>query len=263
MIQIGSDSRPLGHTCVPLHGPGALASLLDKIATRRATHATLMNEKTESGGGSSRSHCAIILQLTQIQRATNAMCTTLFHLVDLSGSERPEKTREMRKSGMDAYYELQRMATTGEPMSIGAQGFIINMELSGIATAVSVSKDQHRKRKGYEPPKQCATAVMRYFGSCFKGTTKLSTVICLSQGRRNGWETWFSLQWGKDMAKLWVPLDRRKPKNLTKEVARARQRLRQAEETLNKAPKDPKSPAFKYLWPKKVMVRDARCATAT
>ena len=50
-----------------------------------------MNVKGDSHGGSSRSHCALILTLYQVQNDTQKFSKTHFHLVDLAGAERPEK----------------------------------------------------------------------------------------------------------------------------------------------------------------------------
>jgi len=76
------------------------------VRANRTTRETRMNTAVEGqGGGSSRSHCALILYLVQWDRKKDEVVRTHFSLLDLAGAERPSKTGEERKGGYEAFLE--------------------------------------------------------------------------------------------------------------------------------------------------------------
>merc|ERR1712217_417133 len=48
--------------------------------------------------------------------------------------------------------------------------------------------------------------LFKLVGRCLIGEIWMNTVICLSQSPQNGFETWFSCNWGEGVAKLQAPL---------------------------------------------------------
>lgn len=88
-------------------------------------------------GGSSRSHCAIILTLHQLHTESGELVTTSFTLIDLAGAERPSKTgAEFMAPSMIAW-----AAASGQVLSPaqtrGSEGFMINFELAEMRTEVT------------------------------------------------------------------------------------------------------------------------------
>ena len=57
---------------MPIESEPACLEFFARVRKRRHTRATLMNEASDGHDGSSRSHCAIILTLHQLDRATGA-----------------------------------------------------------------------------------------------------------------------------------------------------------------------------------------------
>jgi len=168
-----------------------------------------------------------------------------------TGAERPDKTGEERRSGMDLMMELY----LGKEVSTGSQGFLINYELFQIRTAVIQATEQHVKKRPYTPPKQCVTMIQQFIGSCLDGRALLGMVITISQAARNGWETWFTMQYGTDLSKLRAPC---RPEPSTS-VAKALKTLETAKlralELLGKTPKSG-APASKYYSKREVIAND-------
>ena len=76
-----------------------LLPFLEQVQMNRTTRSTAMNRAEGEHGGSSRSHAALILTLTQLDDSGDNVATTTFTLMDLAGAERPSKTKEKRFSG--------------------------------------------------------------------------------------------------------------------------------------------------------------------
>ena len=75
-----------------------LWTFLDNILSLRQAQGTRMNQQTSNHSGSSRSHCAVIFTLRQVNMQTGEFLKTRLHLVDLAGAERPGKNGEERQS---------------------------------------------------------------------------------------------------------------------------------------------------------------------
>ena len=58
----------------------------------RTSRATLMNQAGGGHAGSSRSHCALILTLRQLDKASGKVVTTTLNVMDMAGAERPSTT---------------------------------------------------------------------------------------------------------------------------------------------------------------------------
>ena len=84
-----------------------------------------MNVKSKDHDGSSRSHCAIILTLAQLDVESNMFTKTEFHLVDFAGAERPVKAGGTRPSAFEIFVKFME----GKPADQGDQAVLINYEL--------------------------------------------------------------------------------------------------------------------------------------
>jgi hypothetical protein len=229
----GSDAPPLqvdgtthavaGAKRVALSGVADLLPFLAQVQTNRTTRSTAMNRAEGEHGGSSRSHAALILRLTQLDEAREHVCTTSFTLMDLAGAERPSKTHEKRFSGGEMLkFLLESQGTTkpgggrvGDPLNrptkiveipTGCQALVINTELHGVGAEVLRATERHLKGQPYQPPKQLITPAVKFLAACFDGTAMCHMMVCVSSAGRNGWETWFSLQYGTDLAGLRAPI---------------------------------------------------------
>ena len=183
---------------------------------------------------SSRSHAALILTLRQIDVDDKTYSQTSFTLVDLGGAERPNKTKEKRFSSTDmVLWDLSK----GKEVPIGAQAYIINWELSMIATEIARATEAHRKKRPYASPRQLSTDATRFLSSSFNGSAVTCLCLCLSLANINGWETWFSLTWGENVSKLAINVRRQKPRSITKATMEAEKEVRIARQDLQGASK--------------------------
>lgn len=118
---------------------------------------------------SSHSHEALILTLlfalTLREIDDKTYSQTSFTLVDLGGAERPTKTKEKRCTSTNMIlWDL----SNGKEVSIGAQAYIINWELSMIAaTEIARATEAHWKKRPYAPPKQLSKDATRFLSSSF------------------------------------------------------------------------------------------------
>ena len=71
-------------------------------------------------------------------------------------------------------------------------------------------------------------------------------MICISQAKQNGWETWFSCEMGAKLAGLKAPLSEEKVVNLHKEYEKAKKAAKKAAEELAKTP-EKGAPTSKYF----------------
>jgi hypothetical protein len=250
-INIGFDRSPRGHTMRRIESTLELVHFLEEVRANRTARSTMMNEQSEDHTGSSRSHCALILTLLQLDEESQETCRTMFTLVDLAGAERPDKTGAPRMSAFEALMSIFR---GGEP-SVGAQGVIINYELHEIRSAVASATQLHRQGRVYVPPKQLSSAAVQFMGACLDGTVLLGMVVCVSQALRNGWETWFSLNYGEALAQLRVPTIAQKAVVVKKAVKKANQDMEDAVVLLAKTPKTG-SPSSKYYKDREISVRE-------
>ena len=60
------------------------------------------------------------------------------------------------------------------------------------------------------------TPTIKFLSAIFDGQARLAMCVTLSPAGRNAWETWFSLQYGSDLAQLAAPRRKDKPQNVDK-----------------------------------------------
>jgi len=215
---IGADHKPVGLVQMPIECEGACVAFMQTVRERRHTRATYMNGAAPDGHeGSSRSHCAVVLTLRQLERASGAVVTTELHIMDMAGAERP-KSIGAYGSHQSAALAIAEKERGGEP-SISDQGVLINYELSQLRTAVVQASAQHQKGLPLLNPKGRSTAFVEYAKGCFDGSALLSMIVTLSPARGCGWETWFSCTYGADLQSLRCPVVPQRARSLAKLIA--------------------------------------------
>lgn len=234
-----------GETCIELTEPGDVVPFIQRIIANRTTRSTNFNQAAygdsgEQHSGSSRSHAMLTLNLMQLDTATGEFVKTTFTLADLAGAERPSKTEDcaaknsmspellpsavrMMKEGQASEKDFAKGGKYEIPLGFQAQ--VINWELSSLSLEVLKATAQHKKGKPYAPPKSGLSPAIQFLTAIMSGWSRLGMVITLSSSPQNGWETWFSMQYGTELSKLRVPIrsERTQPfaKLLAKEEATA------------------------------------------
>ena len=172
-----------------------------------------------------------------------------------SRSECCSKTNEKRFSGGEMLmFLLESQGTTkpgggrvGDPLNrptkiaaipTGCQALVINMELHGVGAEVLKATDCHLKGRPYLPPKQLVTPAVKFLAACFDGTAMCHMMVCVSSAGQNGWETWFSLQYGTDLAGLRAPINAQPGTPFEQACAAAARAARQARAELDGSAKN-------------------------
>merc|ERR1719498_1878863 len=174
-----------------------------------------MNQAGGGHAGSSRSHCALILTLRQLDKQSGTYLKTTLNIMDMAGAERPSSTGTEHENAVKAFMDY----LAGAPITVGGQGFIVNCELSGLRTAIVQATEQHKKRKPLCIPKAAGTSFIEYASGCFSGTALLAMIVTLSPAPTCGWETWFSCTYGEDLNKLRAPVVPQKSKPFDKVIS--------------------------------------------
>merc|ERR1719401_89413 len=133
------------------------------------------------------------------------------------------------------------MMRSGKPLTdkqkTGAEGGLINFELSELATQVQIATEAHVAKRRYVKPKGTATTdTIQFIGRCLDGNCLLGMFVCISQAPQNGWETWFSCTYGERLAKLKSPLKKQRMKELSKQVEWAKQNAIKTQQALDATP---------------------------
>lgn len=141
-------SKPVGLNFMEITKPSDIATFVEEVYNNRKVSSTKMN------AGSSRSHVALILTLHQYSKEDinpQANCevqkdiytSTSFTFMDFAGSERVSKTGGQRVSALEA----MSMASSGKPVPTGAEGTMINYELTCLSTEVVKATELHTAKK--------------------------------------------------------------------------------------------------------------------
>merc|ERR1712139_252022 len=156
----------------------------------------------------------------------------------MAGSERTSKT------GADAIAPtmIAPRIASGKPLTkeeqMGAEGGLINFELSLFATEVQTATDAHLAKRRYVKPRgQTTTDTMRFLGRSLDGYCILAMMVCISQAPQNGWETWYSCTYGERLAHLKSPLKKMKLKDLKKELKDAQANAKKTAKEVENTPK--------------------------
>jgi len=210
-VKIDVNARIFGAQLTELTSTEGLAEFISYVYGNRTTAKTLMNN------ASSRSHCTLVLTLHQLS-ADGKYHSTFFSIVDMAGSERSSKTGGVRMTGMEAGIEAWKMFEAGTPekLSIGAQGMMINNELTFLATEILKAADMHTKGLPFRAQKEMSTAATFYFSACCDGRARLGVCLCISQSPQHGYKSWFTLRYAEQLCKCSAPLVRVKPVDFDK-----------------------------------------------
>lgn len=228
-VDVRTDGTVVGHTETKLESTAMIADFIDRVYGNRKVTKTKMN------AGSSRSHVCIMLTLYQMDHATREFTQTTFTIADLAGSERASKTGGERMGINEAAGEaMMALRPGGKEMSVGAQGTLINHELSQITTSISKATDEWKAGRPYKVPTAMVPPCVWFLGGCCTGYAKLGVVVCFSQSPQNGWESWYSCTWGRECAKLQAPCNTQKPVNVEKEIKKANKESKAADAALAK-----------------------------
>ena len=259
-LGVGADARAAGLAGAYQQGAGRgwcrrgsqlfdprsrLGCVSERVYGNRKVVATNMNE------GSSRSHCAIMLTLPTLEASSQRFRQTQFTIVDLAGAERPEKALGERISKEKAMQEMIRyMKTPSADMSPGLQGFLINFELSNLLTEVVTATNAHKAKQTYKSSGFGNSASIGYFGGALAGESRLACIICLSQSKHNGWETWFSIaNYGKSLSELKTRVRPVEAKPMDKALAEAEKAAAEAAmalETMGSSASNAKFQPFRF-----------------
>ena len=146
---IGDDHAPLGLCSVPIERPESAVEFMATVRRNRTARSTLMNRAGAGHAGSSRSHCALILTLRQLDRRSGGCLRTTLTVLDMAGAERPSSNGTEHEDGVKAVMAYFQ----GQEITVGGQGFIVNYKLSGLRSAVVLATEQHRKRRPVLTPR--------------------------------------------------------------------------------------------------------------
>ena len=239
-VHIDFESHmPEGESCVQLETTADLMGFLASVIANRTSRSTNFNQSSKEHSGSSRSHAALMLTLMQLDEASREYLKTSFTLVDLAGAERPDKVKAEDKSGgqveTKSGAKMQALAPEFLPklieardcgamsqkdidkmMPINFQTRVINHELFQLGGEVVKATEAHTKGKPYKSPHAMITPTIKFLSAIFDGRARLSMCVTLSPAGQNAWETWFSLQYGADLAKLHAPRRKDKAQNVDK-----------------------------------------------
>ena len=129
----------------------------------------------------------------------------------------------------------------GQKVDIGDQGFFINYELSELATCVTRATEAHNKKQKFSVSTSLTPPGIQYMSQLMNGSAKMNMIVCLSQAPQNGWETWFSLQYGTSLSKLAVAIPKQPLVGIKTALTDAKKNY---EDMKKKA--DPKLPVTKH-----------------
>lgn len=246
------NGEALGRNFVEIRAVSDLVPFLDMVSLNRTMSATKMN------AGSSRSHCALTLELAETGASNEDPTRWYFKrsltILDMAGSERPSKTgaERMGSDEMAKLFMAPEKITQKQKQS--CEGFMINSELSAFKSEIDKAIVQNRTRKKYVNNSFPGTPFIRMLGRSLVGEVWMNAVVCLSQSPQNGWETWFSCQYGDALAKLQAPLKKLKPEPIENAQKRAAKAAAKAKKAFDATPQRG-SPASKYWASRKAMAK--------
>mmetsp|Transcript_31250 Transcript_31250/g.62532 ORF Transcript_31250/g.62532 Transcript_31250/m.62532 type:complete len:505 (-) Transcript_31250:412-1926(-) len=229
-VVVDKEASIFGCTSREFTSPADVAEFISYAYSNRYVNKTKMND------ASSRGHTALVLNLHRIMPDDSYVKTT-FSIIDLAGSERASKTGGERVSGNDALVKAMKLFNDGTPekLDIGSQGWMINYELSSIATEILKASEMHRKGAKYSAQKSLSTQGTLYMTACCDGRALLGMVCALSQSPQHGFETWFTLNYGQQLTKLAAPLVPVKAIHKDEALKAAEKAAKDAQASLEKA----------------------------
>ena len=248
---------PSGESCVVLEQQADLLSFIASVVANRTSRSTNFNKASAEHSGSSRSHAALILTLATLGESSREYSKSTFTLVDLAGAERPDKVKDEPKGGMagmapEFICNLVDARDKGSMtqkdidklLPLNFQTRLINFELFALGNEVLKASECHQKRKPFKLTPM-ATPTIKFLSAILDGRARLAMCVTLSPAGRNAWETWFSLQYGADLARLHAPRYPDKPRDVDKLHASAKKEAEKLRKELEGMAKDHRYYAMK------------------
>jgi kinesin family protein 4/21/27 len=154
---------------------------------QRLTRGTRMNDT------SSRSHCIALLKLTVLTTATGMVRESRMQFFDLMGSE--------RFVGQNAAHDTSKSSKSTEA---GWEGIFSNLSLMALVSCIDGASALRRKKGGAGAPDKASVGMLltKLMQGSLSGSALTTMITCVSQSPRNGDETYLTLKYGNDMAKL-------------------------------------------------------------
>ena len=121
--------------------------------------------------------------------------------------------------------------------TIQEQGLLINMDLLALLQNIMSATTVNSQGRKYKPPTACSTPTQNFLLGSADGKARLAMCVCLSQAPQNGLECFESLKFGRDCAKLKVPLKRVKSIDIKKAKRKLEVDLAEAIDDLEKSNK--------------------------
>ena len=134
-------------------------------------------------------------------------------------------------------------------VNTGDQGTIINLELTLLQTLFVTFSDAYKAGKTIKVPEMGTPPIQTYMAyNMNKPSCLLSMLICLSQAPQNGWETWYSLQYGTGFANLLTKNTKVTQLGLKQGLATAKKELAEADKKADPSkPQTKNTQLFQYL----------------
>lgn len=176
----------------------------------RLTRGTRMNDT------SSRSHCVAAFKLTVLEEGL--VRESRLQFFDLMGSE--------RFAGQNAAHDTRASAKSTEA---GWEGIYSNMSLMAVLSCVGEATRRRVSKKGGKATDAMVGMLLtKLMGGSLTGSAVTGMITCLSQSQRNGDETYLSLKYGSDMAKLLNSPKRQTARPADELLARAKRQHQEA-----------------------------------
>eukprot|EP00462_Mataza_sp_D1_P023797 CAMPEP_0175132366 /NCGR_PEP_ID=MMETSP0087-20121206/7036_1 /TAXON_ID=136419 /ORGANISM="Unknown Unknown, Strain D1" /LENGTH=247 /DNA_ID=CAMNT_0016414715 /DNA_START=299 /DNA_END=1038 /DNA_ORIENTATION=- len=233
MCIVNTEGQVTGNKQSVLNSVADFAPFLARVLQNRFTTDNGMNAT------SSRSHVAIILNLLRLDRTSSMFTKTSFNLIDLAGSERVKRTKggeNVKGHGVDMNKFFVKFMDLFKGMhhdfTIQEQGLLINMDLTGLLQNIQSATTVNLQGRKYTPPTLASTQTQNFLMGCCDGKSRLGMCICLSRAPQNGLESLESLKFGKECAKLRVPLKNVKSMDIQKAKRKLEMELVEAEADL-------------------------------
>eukprot|EP00090_Calanus_glacialis_P026124 TRINITY_DN40975_c0_g1_i1.p1 TRINITY_DN40975_c0_g1~~TRINITY_DN40975_c0_g1_i1.p1 ORF type:complete len:325 (-),score=65.73 TRINITY_DN40975_c0_g1_i1:7-954(-) len=198
--------------------------LVKIMHTYRQSRGTKMNDT------SSRSHCIACLNLMSIEGGEDErkVQRSTFTFVDLSGSERLEKTGMEAKSSIASY-----------------EGLCTNWDLYHFGRTIEIAKEASKKGKKMRTVRESILA--RVLAKTLDGEAITAMVITLSQSEKNGGETWCSLKFGETVNQLEVKAAKAEGKKISSLVSEKKKVLESERAALGKLASTPAGRTNKFF----------------
>ena len=171
---------------------------------------------------SSRSHCMSGLKLTVLE--DGMVRESRLQFFDLMGSE--------RFAGQNAAHDTKQSSKATEA---GWEGIYSNMSLMAMLSSVGEATKRRKAKKGGKASEAMVGMLLtKLMGGSLTGSALTGMITCLSQSPRNGDESYLTLKYGSDMAKLLNEPKKQPARPADKCLANAKKQYQASESVVKK-----------------------------